>query len=66
MEKLILWLAKIFKVNLVKTEYVKEVVTEVKYMTSGTILGDVCIDGNLMIEGNLRVSGGITFYKEDK
>lgn len=66
MEKLIMWLARVFKVNLVKTEHIKDVVTEVKYMTSGTIQGDVCIDGNLMIEGDLRVSGGITFYKEDK
>lgn len=64
MEKLIVWLAKVFKVNLVKTEYVKEVVTEVKYLTNGTIKGNVCIDGNLLIEGDLKVSGGITFYKE--
>ena len=53
-----------FKVDLVKTEYVKEVVTEVKYLTSGTIKGDVCVNGNLLIEGDLRVSGGITFYKK--
>lgn len=64
MERFILWLAKVFKVNLVKTEYVKEVVTEVKYLTNGTIKGDVSVDGNLLIEGDLRVSGGITFYKE--
>lgn len=64
MERFILWLAKVFKVNLVKTEYVKEVVTEVKYLTSGTINGDVNVIGNLLIEGDLRVSGGITFYKE--
>ena len=64
MERFIFWLAKVFKVNLVKTEYVKEVVTEVKYLTSGTIEGDVNVKGNLLIEGDLRVSGGITFYKE--
>ena len=64
MERLILWLAKVFKVDLVKTEYVKEVVTEVKYLTSGTIDGDVNVKGNLLIEGDLRVSGGITLYKE--
>ena len=64
MERFIFWLAKVFKVDLVKTEYVKEVVTEVKYLTNGTIKGDVSVDGNLLIEGDLRVSGGITFYKE--
>ena len=64
MERFILWLAKVFKVNLVKTEYVKEVVTEVKYLTTGTIKGDVCVDGNLLIDGDLKVSGGITLYKK--
>ena len=64
MERLILWLAKVFNVDLVKTEYVKEVVTEVKYLTSGTIEGDVNVKGNLLIEGDLRVSGGITLYKK--
>ena len=64
MERFILWLAKVFKVNLVRTEYVKEVVTEVKYLTNGTIKGDVCIDGNLLIDGHLKVSGGITLYKK--
>lgn len=64
MERFILWLAKVFKVNLVKVEKVKEVVTEVKYLTSGNIKGDVSVDGNLLIEGDLKVSGGITFYKE--
>ena len=64
MERFILWLAKVFKVNLVKTEYVKEVVTEVKYLTSGSIKGDVCVNGNLLIEGDLRVSGGITLYNK--
>ena len=64
MERFIFWLAKVFKVDLVKTEYVKEVVTEVKYLTSGTIKGDVCIDGNLLIDGHLKVCGGITLYKE--
>ena len=64
MERFIFWLAKVFKVDLVKTEYIKEVATEVKYLTSGTIKGDVCIDGNLLIDGDLKVSGGITLYKK--
>lgn len=65
MERFIFWLAKVFKVNLVKTEYVKEVVTEVKYLTSsGEIKGDVSVDGNLLIDGDLKVSGGITLYKK--
>lgn len=60
MDKLIIWLAKVFKVDLVRVE--KEVITEVKYLTEGAIQGDVYVKGNLIIDGELRVSGGITFY----
>ena len=60
MDKLIIWLAKVFKVDLVRVE--KEVITEVKYLTEGTIQGDVCVIGNLIIDGELSVSGGVTFY----
>lgn len=62
MDKLIIWLAKVLKVDLVRVE--KEVITEVKYLTEGTIQGDVCVKGNLIIDGELRVSGGITFYNK--
>lgn len=60
MERFIFWLAKVFNVNLVRVE--KEVITEVKYLTEGTIQGDVCVIGNLTIDGELSVSGGVTFY----
>ena len=64
MKKLIIWLAKVFDVNIVKEKIVvKEVmrdVIEYRYITQGKIEGDVVVDGNLLVNGNLSVSGGVT------
>ena len=64
MKKLIIWLAKVFDVNIVKEKIViKEVVKEVieyRYLTNGKIEGDVVVDGNLLVNGNLSVSGSVT------
>lgn len=62
MKKLILWLAKRFNVSVERT-IVKEVV-EYRYLTNGTIEGDVFIEGNLTVSGKLIVSGGITLHKK--
>lgn len=65
MKKIIIWLAKVFNVDLVRVE--KEIVTEVKYLTDGEIQGDVFVEGNLLISGELKVNGSITcYYKEDE
>ena len=72
MKKFIQWLAKVFNANItiekvVTKEVVKEipVVKEViKYLTNGTIKGDVNIDGNLVINGKIEATGGITCYKK--
>ena len=64
MKKLIIWLAKVFDVNIVTEKIVvKEVmrdVIEYRYITQGKIEGDVVVDGNLLVNGNLSVSGGVT------
>ena len=64
MKKLIIWLAKVFDVNIVKEKIViKEVVKEVieyRYLTNGKIEGDVVVDGNLLVNGNLSGRGGGT------
>ena len=68
MKKLIIWLAKVFDVNIVKEKIViKEVVKEVieyRYITPGVIEGDVIVKGDLIIEGSLTVSKSITCYKD--
>ena len=78
MKKFIQWLAKVFNANITTEKVVtKEVVKEVpvvkevtitkdviKYLTNGTIKGDVNIDGNLVVYGKIEATGGITCYKK--
>lgn len=78
MKKFIQWLAKIFNANITTEKVViKEVVKEVpvvkevtitkeviKYLTNGTIKGDVNVVGNLVVNGKIEATGGITCYKK--
>ena len=71
MKKFIQWLAKVFNVNITTEKVVtKEIVKEVpvvkeviKYLTNGTIKGDVNVDGNLVVDGKIEATGGITCLK---
>ena len=71
MKKFIQWLAKVFNANITTEKVVtKEVVKEVpvvkeviKYLTNGTIKGDVNVDGNLVVDGKIEATGGITCLK---
>ena len=71
MKKIIQWLAKVFNANITIEKVVtKEVVKEVpvvkeviKYLTNGTIKGDVNVVGNLSVEGSITATGGITCLK---
>ena len=72
MKKFIQWLAKVFNANITTDKVVtKEVVKEVpvvkeviKYLTNGTIKGDVNVVGNLVVNGKIEATGGITCYKK--
>lgn len=72
MKKFIQLLAKVFNANITTEKVViKEVVKEVpvvkevtKYITNGTIKGDVNVVGNLSVEGSITATGGITCYKK--
>lgn len=72
MKKFIQWLAKVFNANITTEKVVtKEVVKEVpvvkeviKYLTNGTIKGDVDVVGNLVVNGKIEATGGITCYKK--
>lgn len=72
MNKFIQWLAKVFNANITTEKVVtKEVVKEVpvvkeviKYLTNGTIKGDVNVVGNLVVNGKIEATGGITCYKK--
>ena len=62
MKKVLLWLAKVFKVDLTKEIVITKV--ETIYTTlDNEVNHDVIINGNLIVKGNLTVSGEITCYK---
>lgn len=65
MKKFIQWLAKVFNANITTEKVVtKEVVKEVtKYLTNGTIDGDVYVVGNLVVNGKIEATKGITCLK---
>lgn len=72
MKKFIQWLAKVFNANItIEKIVIKEVVKEVpivkevtKYLTNGTIKGDVNVVGNLSVDGSITATGGITCLKD--
>lgn len=64
MKKMIIWLARVFNVNIIEERIVVKEVVKYHYLTNGTIEGDVCVKGNLVIDGYLTVSKGVTCYKE--
>lgn len=61
MKKFIQWLAKVFNANIT----IEKVVTKevVKYIASGTIDGDIKVDGNLVVNGKIEATKGITCLK---
>lgn len=65
MKKLIIWLAKVFDVNIVKEKIVVKEVVEYRYLCNGVIEGDVFVEGNLVINGALDVKGGVTILKKE-
>lgn len=61
MKKLILWLIKIFKVDIPTEKIVEKVVEKEVYLpTNGTIDGDITIKGNVVVTGSMKVEGGLT------
>lgn len=61
MKKFIQWLANVFNANITTEKVVtKEIV---KYVSPGTIIGDVYVDGNLVVNGKIEATGGITCLK---
>ena len=62
MKKFIQWLAKVFNANITTEKVVtKEVV---KYVSPGTINGDIKVDGNLVVNGKIEATKGITCLKD--
>ena len=65
MKKLIIWLAKVFDVNIIEEKIVVNEVVEYRYLCNEKIEGDVFVEGNLTINGALDVKGGVTILKKE-
>lgn len=66
MKKLILWLIRVFKVDIPTEKIVEKIVEKEVYLpTNGTIEGDITIKGDVIVKGNMKVEGGLTINKED-
>lgn len=63
MKKFIIWLAKVFDVNITKEVVVEKEI--IRYVASGDVIeGDVKIKGNLVVNGSLRVEGNICCFNK--
>ena len=66
MKKFILWLVKVFRVELPKQIVEKEVtvekIVEKQIALEGVIEGDVTVKGNLYVTGNISVAGNISAH----
>ena len=64
MKKVLLWIAKIFKVDLTIDKVITKVDT-IYVSLDNEVKHDVTINGNLTINGKLTVSGEITCYNKN-
>ena len=63
MKKVLLWIAKIFKIDLTKEVVITKV--ETIYTTlDNEVNHDIIINGNLTVHGKINVSGEITCYNK--
>lgn len=66
MKKLILFLIKVFKVDIPTEKIVTKMVEKEVYLPqNGVIEGDITIKGNVLVKGDLMVEGSLTINKED-
>lgn len=63
MKKILLWIAKVFKIDLTKEIVITKVNTIYVSLDNG-INNDVIINGYLLVKGNLTVSRQITCYNK--
>lgn len=63
MKKFVLWLIKVFKLDIVTEKYITKEVIKDRYQLENEMFGDIYIDGNLVVNGNITVTGEITCYK---
>lgn len=63
MKKLILWMIKVFKVDIPTEKIITNVVEKDVYLPqNGVIEGDITIKGNVLVTGRLFSTGTITAF----
>lgn len=66
MKKLILWMIKVFKVDIPTEKTITNVIEKEVYLPqNGVIDGNITVKGNVLVTGNLMVEGSLTINKED-
>lgn len=67
MKKFVLWMIRVFKLNIPTERVIEKVVEKQVYLPhEGVIYGNVTIKGDVTILGNLDVEGGLTCYSKYK
>lgn len=65
MKKFILWMIRVFKLDITTEKVVEKIVERQVLPSNGEIEGDVYINGGLVIiKGGLKVFGNITTYAD--
>ena len=63
MKKIVLWLIKVFKLDIPKEVIIEKIIyKEKEVVLTDKYVGDLEVKGNLKVNGKLTVTGGITCY----
>lgn len=67
MKKFVLWLIRVFRLDIPAEKVVENTVEKEVYLPKdGVIDGDITIKGHVVVTGNMKVTGDLTVYaKED-
>lgn len=67
MKKFVLWLIRVFKLDIPAEKVVEKTVEKVVYLPKdGVMDGDITIKGNVTVTGRMQVTGNLIVYaKED-
>lgn len=65
MKKFVLWLIKVFRLDIQTIKYVPSntIVDKVYVLKSSKYEHDLVVEGDLVVKGNLKVDGEITCFK---
>lgn len=66
MKKFVLWMIRVFKLDIPTEKVIEKVVEKEVYLPhEGVIYGNVTIKGDVVVLGDLKVEGGLTCHLKD-